>query len=217
MSQPVSQDDIQNWFRENDMGSAFDAIYRNARDHGSRVPWDDRQPAVLLVEWADHVQLAGSGQRALVVGCGLGDDAEYLATLGFAVTAFDISPTAITLCQQRWPQTKVTYTTADVTQLPAAWYDQFDFVLESRTLQAMTWQHTAAAIRNIAVCVRPSGTLLVLCLGRDPHEEKRGIPWPLSREELALFNAGGLIEQSFEDIKTFPRRFRIHYQKENRL
>ncbi|MDZ7952448.1 hypothetical protein [Nostoc sp. DedQUE09] len=36
-----------------------------------------------------------SGQKALVIGCGLGDDAEALAHLGFEVTTFDISPTAM--------------------------------------------------------------------------------------------------------------------------
>ncbi|MCC5670705.1 class I SAM-dependent methyltransferase [Nostoc sp. CHAB 5784] len=42
-----------------------------------------------------------SGQKALVIGCGLGDDAEAIASLGFEVTAFDISPTAIAWCQER--------------------------------------------------------------------------------------------------------------------
>jgi protein-L-isoaspartate O-methyltransferase len=35
------------------------------------------------------------GKRALVVGCGLGYDAEFLARLGYAVTGFDVAPTAI--------------------------------------------------------------------------------------------------------------------------
>ena len=39
--------------------------------------------------------LDGSGRRAVVVGCGLGADAEYLSRLGFATTAFDVAPTAV--------------------------------------------------------------------------------------------------------------------------
>ena len=46
-----------------------------------------------LSEWTDFRKVKAHGKRALVVGCGLGDDAEYLAEQGFSVTAFDISPT----------------------------------------------------------------------------------------------------------------------------
>ncbi len=213
MSEPIPQSRIETYFRENNMEGAFDAVYRNARDHGGRVPWDDRQPATQLVEWADRHNLNGHGRRALVVGCGLGDDAEYLAILGFAVTAFDISPTAIELCQARWTESKVEYVVGDVTNLPSEWHNRFDFVLESRTLQAMTWQHTAPAIETIAACVKPNGNLLLLCLGRNPEDSKRGIPWALSREELGLFTKHGLIEVEFEEFLNTPRRFRVYYQK----
>ena len=50
-----------------------------------------------------------SGQKAIVIGCGVGDDAEALSEAGYEVTAFDISPEAILLCKNRYPDTTVNY------------------------------------------------------------------------------------------------------------
>lgn len=54
-----------------------------------------------LVHWL--VKNLGEGLSAVVVGCGLGDDAEALAAAGFAVTAFDVSGSAIAWAKERFP------------------------------------------------------------------------------------------------------------------
>jgi hypothetical protein len=51
------------------------------------VPWARDGPNPVLVEWTRARALAGEGRRALVVGTGLGDDAEHLAELGVATIA----------------------------------------------------------------------------------------------------------------------------------
>jgi 2-polyprenyl-3-methyl-5-hydroxy-6-metoxy-1,4-benzoquinol methylase len=53
----------------------------------------------------------------VVVECGLGADAEYLASRRFDTIGFDISETAIRLASQRLPGSKVRYDTADVLDL----------------------------------------------------------------------------------------------------
>ena len=76
----------------------FERLYAEAEAGVSVVPWADGLPDPHLVEWAERdgsAGLDGAGRRALVVGCGLGYDAEFLAGRGFAVTAFDLAPTAI--------------------------------------------------------------------------------------------------------------------------
>lgn len=163
-----------------------------------------------MIEWAERVALDGAGQTALVIGCGLGDDAEYLAGRGFAVTAFDISPTAVSWCQQRFPNSPVTYVVADLftNNFPA-----LDFVLEAYTLQALPRSLRKQAVAAIAKLVKKR--LLVVCRGCDVPDENEEIPWPLTREELAGFDAGGLEQVTFEDFqdqKDPPRRrFRIEY------
>jgi SAM-dependent methyltransferase len=149
-----------------------------------------------------------------VIGCGLGDNAEFLAERGFAVTAFDISPTAVDWCRKRFPASKVRYVVGDLFTA-AGEFGQFDFVLEVHTLQALPRSLRAQAVAAVAALVRDR--LLVVCRGcREPQPDET-IPWPLTREELAGFTAAGLTEVSFDDFwdhKEPPcRRFRVTYQR----
>ena len=73
----------------------FDALYKEADGDNGKIPWADLTPNKYLQTWAEQTNLQGNNRNALVVGCGLGDDAKFLHDLGFRVTAFDISPTAI--------------------------------------------------------------------------------------------------------------------------
>ena len=61
------------------------------------------------------------------------------------------------------------------------------------------------------------GTLLVICRGRKITEEVKDLPYPLTKEELTLFEELGLKNITFEDYidkKNSPvRRFRIQYTK----
>jgi SAM-dependent methyltransferase len=123
----------------------------------------------------------GSG-RALVVGCGLGDDAELLASLGYDVVAFDYSPTAIERCRARFPGSPVEYLVADLLDPPAAWRRAFDLVLEVFTVQSLPPTVRATAIANIAGFV--AGRLLVVATQGEPAD---GPPWPLTREQVTSF------------------------------
>src|SRR4051794_30554994 len=89
----------------------FEELYAQAEDGSAVIPWADLTPNPLLTGWARREHPTGPG-RAAVVGCGYGDDAEYVAGLGFDVTAFDISPTAVERARRRFPDSKVTYAAA---------------------------------------------------------------------------------------------------------
>ena len=205
-------DIIRQHFQSGEFLSAFEAIYANAQN-GGLVPWDDHAPNPLLIEWMQHEKRQGDKAPALVIGCGLGDDAEYLAAQGYNVTAFDISATAIQMCRERFPDSPVQYEVADLFALPADWADHFAFVLECRTIQALPWQMSHDAMTAIAGCVKPEGELLVLCFGRAPAAERKGIPWPLSKSELVVFQTLSLTEISFEEIDRGRKMFRVVYRK----
>ena len=82
----------------------FEQVYAAADAGQTEVPWDRGTPSHLLVQWARRAGLAGSpGQQAVVVGCGLGEDAEFIAGLGYQTSAFDISPSAIAAARRRFP------------------------------------------------------------------------------------------------------------------
>ena len=68
----------------------FDVLYSEAQGDAGQIPWARLTTHPYLQEWLDISQPQGEGHTALVIGCGLGDDAEALAKLGFQVTAFDI-------------------------------------------------------------------------------------------------------------------------------
>ena len=84
-------------------------LYAGADWDPDEIPWANLKPNPALVQWLDLHPPAKSHRRALVVGCGLGDDAEELAARGFVVTAFDISAAAVAWCKQRFPASRVNY------------------------------------------------------------------------------------------------------------
>lgn len=148
----------------------FEALYSEAAGDAYIIPWADRTPNPHLVGWLTNNAVKGEGRRTLVIGCGLGDDAEVLAALGFDVTAFDISPTAIAWCRQRFPVSPVQYVVADLFNAPKAWEGGFDLVVEAYTLQVLPPEFRLLAMDAIARCVAPSGLLLVIARGRDECE-----------------------------------------------
>ena len=179
----------------------FEAIYTGAEAGAAKPPWDYGAPRPQLVEWAEAQDLAGGGREALVVGCGYGADAEFLALLGFRTTGFDFAPTAIAGARRKHPDTEVTYLVADVLDLPGEWQGRFDLVVESLTVQSMPpEQHTVAA-RNIAGLIAPQGTLLVLATAREEDSEVTGPPWPLTRSEVQVFANGDLVLRRLERIE----------------
>lgn len=193
----------------------FEVLYAHARQGDSIVPWAHHHPHQSLLTWLAEAQPDGSDQRALVVGCGMGDDAEELAKYGYAVTAFDISPTAIAWCRQRWPETTVTYVAVDLFAPPPEWVQAFDFVLEIYTVQALPVELHTETITAIAQFVRPGGMLLAASRLVDDDVERHGPPWPLNRRESRSFEQAGLTEARFDDYidPAGVRRFRAEYHR----
>jgi ubiquinone/menaquinone biosynthesis C-methylase UbiE len=185
----------------------FEELYAAAQDE-REIPWADRRPNPGLVEWLETH--GGPQGRALVVGSGLGDDAEALAARGLDVTAFDIAPTAIDWSRRRFPASPVDYRVANLFELPAEWEGAFDFVFEAFTLQALPLDLRPAAATAIAGTLAPGGTALVIARGRDEDEPLGELPWPLTRTEL-LHLFAGLEQVQLEDyVDAEPvRRFRL--------
>lgn len=204
----------------------FEPLYQAANAGQLRVPWDRNAPSQLLVQWAaDRGLSAGEPQRsgrpraALVVGCGLGDDAEFIAGMGFRATAFDISPSAIEAARRRFPESAVDYCVADLMAPPARWLHAFDLVIENLTLQALPERARRSATGNLAPLVAPGGTLIVLARGRPPGTEDDGPPWSLTRSEIDDIAAGELIPVRIDEItvpeSTAAWRWRAEFRRES--
>ena len=202
-----------------DITGWFESFYANAAGTPQNISWADLAPNPNLVEWLDREGVRGDGRSALVVGCGLGDDAEELARRGFVVTAFDVAPTAVVWCKERFGQSSVRYEVADLLNPPEDWVDKFDFVLEIYTLQCLPPSNRQTALLELARLAAPGEELLVICRGRDTSADPGNLPWPLSKEELRQLEGMGLQSLSFEDFldekgDTPTRRFRALYRKQ---
>jgi SAM-dependent methyltransferase len=170
----------------------FERLYAAVEQGETSVPWDRGGPNPVLVRWAEERGLDGTGRRALVVGSGLGGDAEFVAALGFDTVAFDVSPTAIKLARGRFPGSRVEYVVADLLDPPEEWRHAFDLVVESLTAQSLPDPPRRDAIERIGEMLAPGGTLIVISGIHGEHDYGDGPPWPLSRAEVESFASGGV-------------------------
>jgi SAM-dependent methyltransferase len=166
----------------------FDRLYAEGSAGSVSMPWDRAEPQPLLRQWADSTGVSGDGRSAVVVGCGLGADAEFLAALGFATVAFDVSPTAVDIARDRHPGTAVHYRVADLLELPQEWVGSFDLVVEIFTVQALPDPPRSDAVRGVRSLVAPGGTLFAVAFRTDgPADSPTGPPFALSRARMMSF------------------------------
>ena len=174
----------------------FETFYARAEGDIHKVYWADLKPNPLLLDWiSERMNLAG--KQAITIGCGLGDDAEALSRQGYQVTAFDISPSAIAMCQQRYPDSSVEYLVSDLFNVPAKWRKKFDLVYECNTIQILNGPSRIQAVKAIADLVGPGGELLVSCRSRESGQESDAFPLALDRFEIDGFKRAGLSETHF--------------------
>lgn len=178
----------------------FEAFYQEASGDNEQIPWADLEPNKFFEQWAEDVGLKGNGRKALVVGCGLGDDAKYLDDLGFDVTGFDISPTAIEWAKRIHAGTDIKFEVADLFEPFRGWLGAFDFVLEVYTIQPLPMEIREKVIDAVAAFVGKDGELVVVTRGREDNEEPVQLPWPLSRQDLSRFETHGLVQTDFRII-----------------
>lgn len=173
----------------------FESLYAGSDSKGDGVPWANMTTHPLFKDWLNANTLNGKGKTALVVGCGMGDDAIELEQLGFAVTAFDVSNSAIELCKKRFPDSAVKFVQADLLEVIPEWKGQFDFVLEIFTVQALPPKYEKTLIQNISDFVSKDGTLLMIT---EVQQVKRvfevGPPWLLNRDYIKKVESYGLTE-----------------------
>jgi SAM-dependent methyltransferase len=203
------------YLERNEPTAWFEKLYAMGKAQTATIPWADMAPNPHLVEWLDK-QTPGEG-RALNVGCGLGDDAEELNRRGYKVTAFDIAPTAIEWCRDRFPDSEVEHVVCDLFDTPSEWHMVYDFVFEAYTIQALPLGLRSRCVKSLAELVSPGGELLIITRGRENDEPAEELPWPVSPQELTGFLTAGLKEISFEDYYDDEdpprRRFRVLYRR----
>lgn len=178
---------------ENKPNDWFETLYSVSNDSGSGVPWANMAPHPIFKEWIDQTSLLENEKTALVVGCGLGDDAIELEAKGYKVTAFDVSESAIELCKKRFPEAKVEFVTADLIEGVPEWHKKFDLVLEIFTIQALPPKYEEGLIQNVSDFVADNGQLVMITeVQFQKRTYENGPPWLLNKDYIQSFEKHGL-------------------------
>ncbi|HIP27803.1 MAG TPA: methyltransferase domain-containing protein [Sulfurovum sp.] len=190
----------------------FDGLYKENKKSHENIPWAKQAVNPLLQSYLDE-NLEHKG-RALVIGCGLSDDAMALSEAGYDVTAIDVSQTALDLAKARFSDTNIVFKKQDIFE----YSETFDFVFEAFTVQSLPVEFRHKMIQAVARTVEKDGRLLLIAHKKEA--DFKGSPWPLTSEEVDLFKASGLRELSSEiyteESKISSTRFRVLYTKDKR-
>ncbi len=197
----------------------FEEFYAGANGDFKNVYWADLKPNPFLVDWINE-NPKPENAKAIVIACGLGDDAEALASHGYQVTAFEISQSAIELCLKRFPETRVDYRLADLLKLPEDWKRGFDLIYECNTIQILVGAERRQALEAIAELASPGGEVLVSCRSRESNQGLDVWPLALDKNEIDGFKHTGLNEIHFlayddDQNPSVPHFFAVYQRHTN--
>lgn len=216
---PIKYKKMVKTYQENDDPLGwFDSIYKNVEGDYKSVFWADLEASPYLISWLKENPIKKNNQKAIAIGCGVGDDAEALSEFGYDVIGFDISPNAIKLCKNRFPNSKVTYLVANLFDYPKEWFENFNLVYECNTIQVLPGKYRTKAKKAISSLLAPKGHVLISCRSRNKNEQKEDIPLPLDKDEIDSFIKDyKLKEKSFiayDDNQTpkVPHFFAVYFK-----
>ena len=162
-------------------GRAWDASY-----HDGPAPWDIGRPQAALVRLASKGVFAGA---VLDAGCGSGENALHLASLGMSVLGVDVAETALAMARQKARERGIDaeFAAADAFHLQRLGR-KFQTVLDCGLFHTFDAEERPQYVASLASVVEQGGTVYVLCFSDSGPETG---PHPISRPELsAAFNAG---------------------------
>ncbi|HEV7671106.1 MAG TPA: class I SAM-dependent methyltransferase [Thermoanaerobaculia bacterium] len=162
-------------------GLPWDASY-----HDGPAPWDIGRPQPAIVRLAAEGGIAGA---VLDAGCGTGENALHVASLGFSVLGVDVAETALAMARQKAADRgiEVEFATADAFHLERLGR-RFETVMDCGLFHTFDGDERPGYVASLASVTEPEGTLYVLCFSDEGPDTG---PHPIRQEELiAAFNPG---------------------------
>ena len=156
-------------------GLPWDASYQDGL-----APWDIGEPQPAVVRMAAGGGFAGA---VLDAGCGTGENALHVASLGLPVLGVDVAETALAIARAKAADRgiEVEFAAADALRLERLGH-RFSTVLDCGLFHTFDGGERAAYVASLASVTGHGGTLYVLCFSDDGPGTG---PHPVSREELA--------------------------------
>jgi SAM-dependent methyltransferase len=161
-------------------GLPWDASY-----HDGPAPWDIGQPQRAVVRLASEGGFTGA---VLDAGCGSGENALHIASLGLPVLGVDVAETALAMARQKAVDRGID---ADFAVADALWLERlgrtFQTVLDCGLFHTFDGAERPGYVTSLASVTEHDATLYVLCFRDDGPDTG---PHPVSQDELrAAFNS----------------------------
>jgi cyclopropane fatty-acyl-phospholipid synthase-like methyltransferase len=176
----------------------FDAIYREGT-----APWDVGHAQPEIVKLAAEGEIVGD---VLDVGCGSGENALHLASLGRRVVGVDASPTAIALAREKAAARglAVPFFVGDAMDLGKL-HRRFETGVDCGLFHVFGREERRAYAHSLTEVLSPGSTLHVLCFS---DEEPPG-PGP---HRIAEYDFSEAFRSIFALTRIRPARFesRLH-------
>jgi SAM-dependent methyltransferase len=155
-------------------GRPWDASYQDGP-----APWDTGQPQPAVVRLASAGGFAGA---VLDAGCGTGDNALHIASLGLPVLGVDVAETALAIAREKARERGIAaeFATGDAFQLERLGR-RFTTVLDCGLFHSFDSDERSRYAISVASVTEHDGTLYVFCFsdeGPDPG------PHPVRQDEL---------------------------------
>jgi SAM-dependent methyltransferase len=155
-------------------GVPWDASY----DDGP-APWDVGRPQPAIVRVASEGGFVGA---VLDAGCGTGENALHVASLGLPVLGVDVAETALAIAREKAHARgiEVEFVAADALRLERVGR-RFTTVLDCGLFHTFDGDERSRYAASLASVTEPGGTLYVLCFGDDGPDAG---PHPVRQDEL---------------------------------
>jgi SAM-dependent methyltransferase len=155
-------------------GRPWDASYEDGP-----APWDIGRPQPAIAQVASEGGFAGA---VLDAGCGTGENALLVASLGLPVLGIDVAPAALAIAREKAANRgiEIEFAAADALALERL-QRAFDTVLDCGLFHTFDGDERARYVASVASVTKHAGTLFVLCFSNDGGNAG---PHPVGREEL---------------------------------
>ena len=178
------------------------------RYRSGALPWDTGTPSSELVRVVQEYAIKPC--RALEMGCGTGTNARYLASMGFDVTAVDLSQTAIDIARSKQSPDEpgVDFRVADLAA-DADLGEPYDFLFDRGVYHVVRGVNLDAFLATLSRASKP-GALYLSIAGNSREKHDPGPP-TVSDEEIRsevgrVFKIVHLREIRFDGSPARPTR-----------
>ncbi|MFB9893796.1 class I SAM-dependent methyltransferase [Planobispora takensis] len=182
-------------------GLSWDASY-----HDGPAPWDIGRPQPVIARLASEGGFTGA---VLDAGCGTGENALHIASLGLPVLGVDVAETALATARAEADGRGIAaeFAVADAFRLERL-ERKFETVLDCGLFHTFDADERSGYVTSLASVTERGGTLYVLCFSDEGPDTG---PHPVSQEELRTSFSPG---DGWNVIAVEAARIRTRYHED---